>query len=47
MNSPRSGVLKLVTLTSHLWSTAMFWLAQSEDERVVSFFEEILLHPIR
>jgi len=27
--------------------TAMFWLAQSEDMRVVSFFEEILLHPIR
>ena len=27
--------------------TAMFWLAQSEDERVVAFFEEILLRRIR
>ena len=27
--------------------TAMFWLAQSNDERVVDFFEEILLGRIR
>ena len=27
--------------------TAMFWLAQSDDERVVRFFEEILLRRIR
>lgn len=27
--------------------TAIFWLAQSGDERVVPFFEEILLGPVR
>jgi hypothetical protein len=27
--------------------TALFWLAQSNDERVVDFFEEILLGRIR
>lgn len=27
--------------------TAMFWLAQSDDERVVQFFEEVLLGRIR
>ncbi|MDA0329009.1 MAG: hypothetical protein O2958_08380 [Gemmatimonadetes bacterium] len=27
--------------------TAMFWLAQSDDERVVRFFEDILLGRIR
>jgi len=27
--------------------TAMFWLAQSDDERVVAFFEELLLGRIR
>jgi hypothetical protein len=27
--------------------TAMFWLAQSQDERVIEFFEEILLGRIR
>ena len=27
--------------------TAIFWLAQSGDDRVVPFFEEILLAPVR
>jgi hypothetical protein len=32
---------------AHTRRTAMFWLAQSDDDRVVAFFEDILLGRIR